>query len=693
MPCHPPISYELDWTPQIARDFSCPVCRAAGPKRHVLTIPSQLPPHPSLRLYACDACGSLSFPGVPPPPYASAAGPSVATQAAIKFYLEQGAAPDVMVEPLFWLDQQTIHRYAEVGCGFGFGLDFAREALGWTVQGYDPSPAAEAGHEQLGLPITLDYLGPETLRGIAPYDLILASEVIEHLPDPHAFLTALAPAITPSGWLILTTPNAAGIHPTATPATLLLLLTPGYHLVLYSAASLRRLLEDHGFGHHYLRETATTLTIVASRQPFAANPEAVLDRDLYRTYLQRRLATVDPDQSLAQGLAGRLFKEQVNAGEYLPALVTFARLAARLRHRYGLDLDNPVQVLGAIAPPSDFSHFATKGPMNLCGLAYRRGFLALHHEQAADSARQYFTLGEVAGSALRQALRSIGADDGETEHLVDRCRLGVLEAGVAAHDLAEVSAWLSRVTAEPVRDGWQVQAIRLIAHCFTDRVLAGDHELADLLITALPATTPLELPVSAEWDAGRFFLARGLYALNHAGDAVDALGWLAAAHEQLQARVAEGDERARELLPTLLVAQLYAQASAAPAAALLNPLTHPAEAQNSTPEQMAISAEVFQRLVHAGAYREAEQLESLVLDQLAASSLELTANLAFTLAILALNLRADHTAAHRWFRRASQLAPTGSDLRLHASQLADQTAPELPTPLPRSAPDSRPPVT
>lgn len=682
-----PICFAPDWAPQPAADFICPVCHAAGPKRFVLAVPSQLPPHPALGLYACDGCGSLSFPEVPVPSYVSVPGPATASQAAIKFYVEQGAAPDVMVEPLFWLDRQTIHRYAEVGCGFGFGLDFARQSLGWAVQGYDPSPAAAAGRELLGLPIIPDYLGPETLQGVPPFDLILASEVIEHVPDPHGFLNALAPAITPTGWLILTTPSASGVHPAATPASLLPLLTPGYHLVLFSATSLTRLLEDHGFIHHCRRETATTLTIIASRQPFVANPDAVLDRGLYRAYLQQRLASLDPELPLAHGLAGRLFKEQVNAGHYLQALDTFFYLAASIGRRYGLDLDDPDQVLDAYSVPSDFYRFATTGPMNLCGLAYRRGFLALHHEQQADRALRYFKLGELAGSALRQALRGIGADDGETEHLVALCQLGVLEAAVAGQNLPAVHDWLRRLTTEPALAACQAQANLLIARCFTDRVLAGDHGMADLLLTALPATVPADLPANADRDAGRFLLARGLFALNREGDATGALAWLAAAREQLKSLVTEGDELARELLQTLLIALVYAQATASPAEALVNTLVRQADAQRSAREHLTINAEIFQRLVHAGAYREAAQLEPLVLTPLTTLPAELTDTLAFTLGILALNFTGDHVAAHRWFVQAAQLAPHGSELALQASELIQRTAPERPAPASNLTPD------
>lgn len=667
--------FAIDWQPRAAKEFDCPVCRASGSKGFVLAVPSPLASHALLGLYACAGCGCLSFPGLETPDYAAPSGPHRVTQAAIKFYIEQGAAPDVMVEPLFWPERGSIHRYAEVGCGFGFGLDFAREALGWSVQGYDPSPAAVAGREQLGLPITADYLGPASLRGVPSYDLVLASEVIEHISDPHAFVATLASAIAPSGWLVLTTPNAAGISPGATPATLLTLLSPGYHLVLFSATGLTRLLQEHGFQHHYLRVTSTTLTVLASRHPFTADPNAVLDRVLYREYLQARLATLDPDLPLAHGFAGRLFKEQVNAGEYQQALGTFSKLAASIRNRYGLDLGRPDQPGGGISRPEGFSRFAFRFPLNLCGLAYRRGFLALHHEQQADNARRYFTLGEVAGLALRQALRSIGCDDGETEDLVERCRLGRLEAAVAAGDRPRVRAWFGRRLDGSPPDAWHEECSRVIRDCFTDRVLAGDLGMAELMVQSLSWTTPKDPPPMDldGLDAGRFLLARGLYALNREGDAFAALDWLSLGREKIEKMQAQEDKIAGELSRTLLRAQLYAQASARPAEALMNPLLWAAQVQDSFHAHSDLGAEVFQRLVHAGAYQEAEQLESPLLARLATAPARLTDKLAFTLGVLALNKKGDYAAAHGWFIQAMRLATPGSELAYQARQLAERT--------------------
>lgn len=47
-----------------------------------------------------------------------------------------------------------------------------------------------------------------TLPGEAPFDVILAAELIEHLPNPGAFLAAARGLLAPSGRLLITTINA-----------------------------------------------------------------------------------------------------------------------------------------------------------------------------------------------------------------------------------------------------------------------------------------------------------------------------------------------------------------------------------------------------------------------------------------------------------------------------------------------------
>ncbi|WP_296696939.1 class I SAM-dependent methyltransferase [Thiocapsa sp. UBA6158] len=629
-----------------------------------------------MRLHACDVCGTLSFPGLKPPAYEDGAVAEDAdanaplSQGAIKFYVEQGAAPDTMVEPLFWFDHAGIKRYAEVGCGFGFGLDFAREALGWEVRGFDPSPLARAGRRLLDLPVTLDYLGPETLRGEAPVDVLLASEVIEHVVDPHRFLDDITPPLAPDGWLVISTPNAAGVHRDASPGALLPILTPGYHLVLFSETALRRLLEIHGFTQVEIRASETNLTALACRRSRSCDLSRTLDRALYRDYLKRRLGALDWDEPLAHGFSGRLIKEHVNAGNIEPARAELRRLADCYRRLYDIDLDRPESVLAEPTAIESFAHFAAAIPANLCGLAYRSAFIALHHATDPAHALAYFELGERAGSALRNALQSIGSDDGETEHLVDLCRLGALESAIRIAP-SEASGRLKAVREAFVgANGADVCASHRfeggLERCFVDLVFAGSYAAANALADARGTTGGNAPEVfgresgealdSAALDLARSCHARGLLALNDRNDAAAALPWFRAAGEHLRAAPLS-DSALGALAGAIEMARLSARAVVEPADAALECAERLAVDASPAPQLFGLCCEVFQRLIHGAFYAEAARLEPVITRHLRHAPEMLSAELAFVLGIFALNHALSPADALGWFAQAAQLTP------------------------------------
>jgi 2-polyprenyl-3-methyl-5-hydroxy-6-metoxy-1,4-benzoquinol methylase len=152
-----------------------------------------------------------------------------------------------MVWPLLRISQERAKSLAEIGCGFGFALDFARTILGWRIRGIDRCYASAAGATQLSLPITQTYFdGPGSLNG-EKFDVALASEVIEHVRDPIGFVRNIIAILEPSGVAIFTTPNAAAIHRDQATSDLLRILSPGFHLVFFTVDSLRRVLELGGF--------------------------------------------------------------------------------------------------------------------------------------------------------------------------------------------------------------------------------------------------------------------------------------------------------------------------------------------------------------------------------------------------------------------------------------------------------------
>ena len=147
-------------------------------------------------------------------------------------------------------------RVLDLGSGAG---QFTAELVqaGADVVGVEIAEAAvargRAGHP--GLDFRLAPIeGPLPLED-GSFEVVWASEVIEHVADTASWLSDVRRVLVPGGKLLLTTPShgrlrlaVRGIEPFSEPL--------GDHLHLYTRRSLRALLEEFGFGEIEVRTAA-----------------------------------------------------------------------------------------------------------------------------------------------------------------------------------------------------------------------------------------------------------------------------------------------------------------------------------------------------------------------------------------------------------------------------------------------------
>ena len=507
----------ITWGGGTAQERACPACLAPGVKRPLLAVDRPSPGVP-LELLACHGCGTLFFPALldagagpatPPAAPSEETPPSVA----LDFYLEQGAGLRTMMEMLGAVEPHRVRRFLEVGCGFGLSLDIARTLFGWEVRGVDPGPLARWGATRLGLPIESAVLAPEPAPGEQPHELILATEVIEHIADPLPFLRSVRTRLGPDGTLLLTTPNAALVRPGAPNAALLPALSVGHHPVLYSRTGLERLLQRAGFTSVQVTEGAVTLRAAASLGNGQADPERPLGGEAYLTYLTQRARTLPAANPLGLGLRQRLLKELMMAGRFRIARQVAQDIAGAVASRWGLDLANPDEVVAALPPSGDMDAFHRTAPFCLAGLLLQEGLLAWKLDRQTERARRLCDAAALAADRTRAALMPVGVDDLE----IWRTRW---EGSVYAAQLLAMTApeeavrrlWRSAAQPSGGAHGHEAMPedlrLEMIFRVFATLAESGHHgaarRIAGLVADSLPGTserTARALALARAWRA------------------------------------------------------------------------------------------------------------------------------------------------------------------------------------------------
>jgi 2-polyprenyl-3-methyl-5-hydroxy-6-metoxy-1,4-benzoquinol methylase len=156
-------------------------------------------------------------------------------------------------------------RVLDVGCALGFFLETALDA-GLDVHGIDTSAAAVARIEPRFGP-RVRCLSVEALAARGErFDVVFASDVLEHVTTPHAFVAAVARLLAPRGHLICITPNERGWLARLSGTRWVSRKIPE-HVVLYGPRTVRRALGE-------------AFEIVSIRPGFQHYPAALVARRL-----------------------------------------------------------------------------------------------------------------------------------------------------------------------------------------------------------------------------------------------------------------------------------------------------------------------------------------------------------------------------------------------------------------------------
>ena len=158
-----------------------------------------------------------------------------------------------MVEPVFRAGADLIERsmprgrLLDVGTGYGFFLALM-QSRGWEVMGLEVSPTgAQYGQRRWGLSI-LSQPWEHASFHKDDFDVVTAFYVVEHLPDPMAFLREVHRILRPGGMILVRYPHTTPIKDIL---SLMRIKNDLYHLPFhlgdFSPRTMRKALERAGF--------------------------------------------------------------------------------------------------------------------------------------------------------------------------------------------------------------------------------------------------------------------------------------------------------------------------------------------------------------------------------------------------------------------------------------------------------------
>jgi 2-polyprenyl-3-methyl-5-hydroxy-6-metoxy-1,4-benzoquinol methylase len=182
-------------------------------------------------------------------------------------------------------------RVLEIGCGSG-GILLGLKEHGAIVRGYDIDPERiAAGRQRLPELRVGDALSDEV--PVQDEDVVLASNVLEHLGDPRRFLKRLYQRMGAGSRLIIDVPNLEGAHLYGERFTDFCHIG---HLWYFTSHALGTMIREAGFGVEAVFNRGPAMTIVGRKMAPSAPAAGCAGYDLTRAVIEFALLRSDPDR-------------------------------------------------------------------------------------------------------------------------------------------------------------------------------------------------------------------------------------------------------------------------------------------------------------------------------------------------------------------------------------------------------------
>lgn len=437
---------DIDWSPSsrmAVDDKHCPVCNRVGGHSVILAVAAMEPRGRTLTLIRCSGCDSAFY---DPPDIANFSDIGHDGDEFWRFYVEVGGGVWETVWPI--LAAADRGSLLDVGCGFGFALDFWQRTGRGEAVGLELADYGRVGAQRLGVTIHAEFLQDCKALAGRRFDVVYASEVIEHVPDPSAFVALLSRWVADDGVLIMTTPASSFIRKENHSATLLAALSPGFHGFLLSSEAFEDTARRAGFAHVEILTANERQFLWASRRPLRVAPQRPRARPAYVGYLAGHVATPTEDTSpVWQGFAYRLGKDFVGVGRLAEGKEVLARLLAGIESSFGAEANDPVAALARLKTCTSLAEYGRAVPYFSPSLFYFLGALAQHHDRDVDRAIRYYA------GAVECTLESgrLGAMFLEAMSLLWPARARLAELLIATGDIAGGVDLLVRLVDEGVR--------------------------------------------------------------------------------------------------------------------------------------------------------------------------------------------------------------------------------------------------